>query len=132
MVHHDSKPVEDMMKNFLPGFALVALVAAGPAMAADLAPTYKAARVATPFSWSGFYFGGTVGGGMASLPLTDMDDFEGNNFGGQALKSAGWVGGVHAGYNWQFAPSFLFGLEGRLQLVELQGEQHDMFWALRQ
>ncbi len=36
MVHHDSKPVEDMMKNFLPGFALVALVAAGPAMAADL------------------------------------------------------------------------------------------------
>ena len=103
------------MKNFLPGFALVALVAlvaAGPAIAADLAPTYKAAPAARSFNWSGFYFGGTVGGGMAALPVTDMDGFEGNNFGGLALKSAGWVGGVHAGYNWQFAPSFLFGLEG--------------------
>jgi outer membrane immunogenic protein len=101
-----------MMKNFLPGFALVALVAAGPAIAADLAPTYKAAPAATPFSWSGLYFGGTVGGGMASLPVTDMDNTDGAILNGQTLKSAGWVGGVHAGYNWQFAPSFLFGLEG--------------------
>ncbi len=99
------------MKNFLPGFALVAFVAAGPAIAADLAPTYKAAPAARSFSWSGFYFGGTVGGGMASLPVTDMDDFEGL-LNGPTLKSPGWVGGVHASYNWQFAPSFLFGLEG--------------------
>jgi len=106
------------MKNFLPGFALVALVAAGPAVAADLAPTYKAAPAARLYNWSGFYIGGTVGGGMATLPVTDLDNFVGNNIdggptqNGQALKSAGWVGGVHAGYNWQFAPSFLFGLEG--------------------
>jgi outer membrane immunogenic protein len=100
------------MKNFLAGFALAALVAAGPAIAADnLAPTYKAAPAARSFNWSGFYFGGTVGGGMASLPVTDMDGFVGT-LNGQTLKSAGWAGGVHAGYNWQFAPSFLFGLEG--------------------
>jgi outer membrane immunogenic protein len=107
-----------MMKNFLAGFALAALVAAGPAIAADnLAPTYKAAPAARSFNWSGFYFGGTVGGGMASLPVTDMDNLVGGFEGvaalnGPALKSAGWVGGVHAGYNWQFAPSFLFGLDG--------------------
>jgi outer membrane immunogenic protein len=101
-----------MMKNFLAGFALAAFVAAGPAIAADnLAPTYKAAPAARSFNWSGFYFGGTVGGGMASLPVTDVDGLA-TNLGGPALKSAGWAGGVHAGYNWQFAPSFLFGLEG--------------------
>jgi hypothetical protein len=61
-VHHDSKPAGDMMKIFLPGLALVALVAAGPVRAADLAPTYKAAPAATSFSWSGFYLGGDIGG----------------------------------------------------------------------
>jgi outer membrane immunogenic protein len=74
MIHHDSKPVEDMMKSFLSGFALAALVATGPAIAADLAHTYKAAPAARLFNWSGFYFGGTVGGGMASLPVTDLDN----------------------------------------------------------
>ena len=75
-----------MMKIFLPGFALAALVAAGPARAADLAPTDKAAPAATSLSWSGLYFGGTVGGGMASLPVTDMDGFVSNNFSGPALN----------------------------------------------
>jgi outer membrane immunogenic protein len=91
--------------------AVAALAAAAPAMAADLAPTYKAAPPATTFSWTGLYFGATVGGGMAALPVTDVDQFNGN-FNGPVLKSGGWVGGVHAGYNWQFAPSFLVGLEG--------------------
>jgi hypothetical protein len=75
-----------MMKIFLSGLALLALVAASPVRAADLAPTYKAAPAATPLSWSGLYFGGTVGGGMASLPVTDMDGFVSNNFSGPALN----------------------------------------------
>src|SRR5205085_10198557 len=62
------------------------------------------------YSWSGFYLGVTAGGGMASLAVTDMDDLFSLTNG--ALKSGGAVGGIHAGYNWQFTPSFLVGLEG--------------------
>jgi len=105
---------------------LAALVAIGPAMAADMsAPAYKAAPV-TVFSWSGLYVGGTVGGGMASLPVTDVDDIE---FvpGAPTLKSLGAAGGLHAGYNWQFAPSFLFSLEGDFNWSSLKASDSTCF-----
>jgi outer membrane immunogenic protein len=107
--------VEMMMRTkigalFSLGFS--ALAAIGPAEAADMsAPAYKAAP-APAFSWSGFYVGGTVGGGMASLPVNDIDNFLEDTVAGPSLKSLGAVGGLHAGYNWQLSPSFLFGLEG--------------------
>jgi outer membrane immunogenic protein len=46
----------------------MAVLAVGPAVAADLrAPVYKAAPLApiSVFSWSGCYIGGHVGGGYA-------------------------------------------------------------------
>jgi outer membrane immunogenic protein len=95
---------------------LGAVIAAAPARAADMAaPPFKAEPAAAAYNWSGFYIGATLGGGMASLPVTDKDNFtlfEGGPLDGQTLKSGGAVGGLHAGYNWQFAPSFLIGLEG--------------------
>src|SRR5207248_2229276 len=93
------------------GMSFGALAATSPALAADVAmPAYKAAAAPAAYNWSGFYLGVTAGGGMASLPVTNMDEF---GFGSNgALKSGGAVGGVHAGYNWQFTPSFLVGLEG--------------------
>src|SRR3981081_3617030 len=55
-----------LMKKFLLGtVALVALGAAAPAMAADLAarPYTKAPAYAAPiYNWTGFYIGGHVGG----------------------------------------------------------------------
>lgn len=87
------------------------LVAAGSAIAADMsAPAYKAPAMPA-YNWSGFYVGVTAGGGMASLPVTDVDDFDFFT-NSSALKSGGAVAGLHVGYNWQFAPSFLVGLEG--------------------
>ena len=99
------------------GIGFGAMVAVAPAAAADMtAPAFKAAPAEAAFNWSGFYVGATLGGGMASLPVTDKDNFTLFNGGplvdGQTLKSGGAVGGVHAGYNWQFAPSILVGLEG--------------------
>jgi len=93
------------------------LVAAGPVMATDLpTPPYKApmaykAPSVPEYNWSGFYLGVTAGGGMAGLPVTDMDD-TGPFLKGPTLKSGGAIAGVHAGYNWQFSPSFLVGIEG--------------------
>src|SRR5437868_7299974 len=94
------------------GMAFGALAATSPALAADVAmPVYKAAAAPAAYNWSGFYVGVTAGGGMASLPVTDVDDFD-TFLSGPTLKSGGAVAGLHAGYNWQFAPSFLVGLEG--------------------
>src|SRR5437868_8892344 len=96
------------------GMVFGALAATSPALAADVAmPVYKAAAAPAAYDWSGFYLGVTAGGGMSSLPVTDMDDFWfGGSTNGPGLKSGGAVGGIHAGYNWQFTPSFLVGLEG--------------------
>ena len=96
------------MKNFLMGtVALIALGASVPAMAADLAarPYTKApAYVAAPiYNWTGFYIGGHVGGA-----------FGGNNgFAGVASNNNDGVfmGGVQGGYDYQFAPNWVFGIE---------------------
>jgi outer membrane immunogenic protein len=102
------------MKKFL--LATVALVAVGatvPALAADLAarPQYtKAPAYAAPlYNWTGFYLGGHLGG-----------VFSGNNtFNGLALSdsSARFMGGVQAGYDWQFSPSWVIGVEGQYSWV---------------
>ena len=101
------------MKKFL--FAPVALVALGatvPALAADLgARTYNPytkappAYVAPIYNWTGFYVGGHVGGA-----------FGGNdNFGGFGLSNndSRLLGGVQAGADYQFAPSWVAGIEGQ-------------------
>ncbi len=101
------------MRGFWLGVAMI-IASTASTTAADLADrsySKAPARADPAINWSGFYIGGTVGGGMAALPVTDMDNFD-PFLNGPSLKSAGWVGGVHAGYNWQFAPSFLVGIEG--------------------
>jgi outer membrane immunogenic protein len=70
------------------------------AFAADLRarPAYKApppVAAPVPYSnWSGFYIGGHAGGGW-----------------GEDSDSA-FVGGGQIGYNWQFTPNLLIGIEG--------------------
>ncbi len=54
------------MKRVLIGLASAAAVAGGTALAADVAPSYRAPPVAVavvaPYTWTGFYAGATVGG----------------------------------------------------------------------
>src|SRR5204863_4743847 len=80
------------------------------ASAADLpvrAPA-PAAVVAPVYSWTGFYIGGHVGGLWTKAdarldPLPDVLTFGTFANSGDVDDSA-FVGGLHAGYNWQFAP----------------------------
>src|SRR6202051_458873 len=94
-----------LMKKFLIGTVpLVALGATVPALAADLAarPAYtKAPAYAQPiYNWTGFYIGGHVGGA-----------FGGNH--GLAGTDGRFLGGVQGGYDYQFAPSWVLGVEAQ-------------------
>ena len=84
--------------------ATVAALSSTAAFAADLpARTYTKAPayVAPIYNWTGFYIGGHVGGA-----------FRGDNNNVFAGSSDGsFMGGVQAGYDNQFAPNWVFGLE---------------------
>jgi outer membrane immunogenic protein len=99
-----------MKKFLLATVALIALGATVPALAADLAarPTYtKAPAYAAPiYNWTGFYVGGHVGGAWANN----------SNFGGLAISNSNngqFLGGVQVGADYQFAPTWVIGLEGQ-------------------
>ena len=83
--------------------ALVALAA--PAFAADMparpyskAPAYTAPAVV--YNWTGFYIGGHVGGAFA----------DGTNLLG---SDARFLGGVQGGFDYQFAPNWVMGIEAQ-------------------
>lgn len=86
------------------------------ASAADMAPRYKAPPpiIAPVWSWTGFYAGIHVGGGWSDSSITQRNDlfpgFDTVSFGNG--NQAGVVGGGQIGYNWQFAPNWLLGIEG--------------------
>jgi outer membrane immunogenic protein len=98
---------------------VIAQLAAAGAFAADLpaAPAYaKAPMAPSAINWTGFYVGGDIGGAwinntgtwnpLAPPALFGIFPNSGNNGG------SGLIGGVLAGYNWQFAPAWVAGIEG--------------------
>jgi outer membrane immunogenic protein len=94
----------------------LALVAAGMgyanvALAADLArpppPPPAPVYVPPPFSWTGFYLGGNVGGAWAQGNVTD--NLTGASFSGSS--NGAFIGGGQVGFNYQFS-NLVVGLEG--------------------
>src|SRR6185312_11819263 len=101
--------------------------------AADLpakAPFYKAPPPAVS-SWTGFYVGANAGGGWSSHDV----DYAANDAasallftpftGGQpspaSFRSSGLLGGLQLGYNWQFAPTWVAGLEADFDFADVKG-----------
>jgi outer membrane immunogenic protein len=104
------------MKRSVVIVAATALLATS-AVAADLprkAPAYAPPPLPPPFSWTGFYGGIHAGWGFTS----DSDATVTNNIAGVfdtialSQNSNGVVGGIQVGYNWQFAPNWVVGIEG--------------------
>src|SRR5215471_17732140 len=94
------------MKKFLLGTAAL-LALAAPAAAADIpARTYTKAPapVYTPpqviYNWTGFYIGGHVGGAFAGDNTFQSSD-------------ARFMGGVQGGFDYQFAPNWVMGVEAQ-------------------
>ncbi|OKO80235.1 membrane protein [Bradyrhizobium sp. NAS80.1] len=107
-------------KVLLAAVSLVALSAAAPAVAADLAarPYTKAppAMVAAIYDWSGFYIGINGGGGSAHTTW----DVVGGLREGSHNATGGTVGG-QIGYRWQ-SGQFVFGVEGQGNWADFSGD----------
>jgi outer membrane immunogenic protein len=108
------------MKSLVPASMALAVMTAGPALAADLpvkAPVYKA--MPAPVSdWTGFYIGlngGYSWGSSATDYTTGVPAFS------TSQPMDGWVFGGQAGYNWQINQSWLIGLEADLQATGQDG-----------
>lgn len=114
------------MKRIL--LASTVLFAASSAYAAD-AVVYSepAPVVADTFSWTGGYIGLNAGyaGGKFKHPFAaqfyDAGDWFDIATGSAKITSSGFIGGVQAGYNWQFDQTVV-GLETDFQASGLKGE----------
>src|SRR5271155_4027858 len=128
------------MKKLL--LASSALVFAGPVLAADLpaAMPVKAPPVvaAVPYNWTGCYVGGNVGAGWDRTNFTDPGNFlepfgivqdlapAGDSIG--VNSSAGVLGGVQAGCDYQFANHWVIGLAGDFTWTDMHGTTNDPFF----
>lgn len=79
-----------------------------------------------PFSWTGFYVGGHIGGGWTSGSNIIGDPLPSPVAYGFVQKSIdtdgrGAVGGGQIGYNWQVAPTVVLGLEADFSWSGVRG-----------
>jgi outer membrane immunogenic protein len=115
------------MRHTLKTLALaagVSLVAIGTGFAADLSnrPVYKAPPAPAPmFSWTGFYIGGHVGYGWGSNDFTDTTAALGPAGTTYGNDTDGFLGGLQAGFDYQFAPNWVLGIEGQVSWTNIDG-----------
>jgi outer membrane immunogenic protein len=109
--------------------ALGAIAFGGSAVhAADLGvPRYNPLPPPAPVSsWTGFYIGlnGGFGGDRFQYPFTVGAVPAlglGATTGTSTLRSSGFFGGAQAGYNWQFSPTWLVGIEADFDGADIDG-----------
>lgn len=120
-----------------------ALVIAGSAQAADLGarPYTKAPMMAAvPFSWTGCYLGGHVGGGWSKTDYTDPGITTGGPLAGLTttggaigdtirVDGSGVIGGVQAGCDYQFSNHWVIGIAGDFSASDIHGMANDPFFA---
>ncbi|MDB5650020.1 MAG: Porin, partial [Hyphomicrobiales bacterium] len=108
------------MKNLCATFACIVLGATAT-LAADL-PLRNAPIRAMPlalFTWTGFYVGAQIGAGWQRDRLTELDSCTPCSADTASGRSAGIIGGVRAGANWQTG-AFVFGVEADFERTNLR------------
>lgn len=115
--------------------ATLAVAMASPARAADL-PLKEAAPFAARFNWTSCYLGGHLGGGFAHKDLTDPVQLVQDSFLGPGSTAAatnvittvspspsGIVIGGQIGCDYQFASSWVVGIEGAASGSTMKGNR---------
>jgi opacity protein-like surface antigen len=109
------------MKQALLGALAVVLVTWSAAGAAPPMPP-------SPGNWAGAFAGveggfgwanrtGCWNGGAPTVPdCSGLSSFHQFNY-----NQSGWLGGIQAGYNWQFESNLLFGVEGNFAIANITG-----------
>jgi outer membrane immunogenic protein len=113
--------------------AVLAIAAAAPASAADLAPrmpTKAPPLIAPPVAWTGCYIGANIGGGWAHKHYTDPVPVPPVDLGSHTAD--GVVGGGQIGCDYQ-AGAWVFGVQGMFDGADLQAEHLALgdFYATR-
>jgi outer membrane immunogenic protein len=118
-----------MKHTILGGLAISALLIAAPlstAKAADMPLKAPPPPPAPVSSWTGFYIGANVGAAWGdpnqSFSQANTAPFDPVEYAPVNLShgnTASLAGGVHGGYNWQVAPTFLLGVEGDFSALKL-------------
>jgi outer membrane immunogenic protein len=102
-------------------------LASGAARAADL--TLPIQTQPSTYNWGGFYLGGSIGGNITSNWNADTEgdttfSFDNNNGGLVPITldtgKGGLIGGVEAGYNYQFS-AFVVGAEADISAIQASG-----------
>lgn len=121
------------MKSALLGTAGIAtLMLSCPASAADMAARYTKAppaMVSPAYNWSGFYAGihagytfgeddNVITTGQAAGNIANV--VGGARPGQVRLDRDGFIGGGQIGYNWQFSPNWVFGVETDISYVDIR------------
>jgi opacity protein-like surface antigen len=91
------------------------------AEAADIAAQpYVKVPPSPPYNWNGFYIGANFGGVFTKERASAGSDFlEAPSI--FSSNPSGVLGGLQFGYNLQFAPQWLIGIEGELDWTSAQG-----------
>ena len=113
-----------MKRVLAAGAGLFALaIAAQPAAAADVPtarPIHKAPVAAPVFDWTGWYGGVNAGVGVSQTHASSELREGSIDRGG-----ASFTGGVQAGYNWQFTPHWVAGVEGDIGYLGIDRSLRD-------
>jgi outer membrane immunogenic protein len=131
------------MKKFL--LLSSAIVAAGPALAADLPVKAPPMAAAVPYTWTGCYVGGHVGAGWDRTTYSDPgtsiaavppfipaglnQNFAPAGAAFSARSPAALLGGVQAGCDYQFASHWVIGIGGDFSWTNIGSVTNDPFFG---
>jgi outer membrane immunogenic protein len=114
-----------MTKRITSFFALTTSVLAvsGSAFAADIAVKAPLPAPTPVYSWTGWYVGGNLGASFGhantdfnTAPVTFVGTFAAPGVAGSDTEHpSGFIGGGQIGYNWQYSPLIVVGLEADFQ-----------------
>jgi outer membrane immunogenic protein len=117
------------MCRFILSLVASTILPMAAASAADIPLKAPPPPAPAPLSWTGFYLGGEVGYGWATEQVTHVTgatSFPAGSIDRPIDNLNGALGGIYGGYNYQFNPSFLAGVDADITWAAMNGTGTDV------